>query len=358
MKLLLRAQIFAAPPPPLGGVASIVSMLKHSLASFSVLGFSSPLPKESGFSTLIRPMANLLLLCQAVLKVQCGGRILFFSSSGFSFFEKLFWSLLVRLCGRHAVIVMVDGHFPAFWARLPAYLKRIATVLLHQSNATLGVQSQKWSCYFQSIFSSADCYIVGATVASEFLVASPWQDLNPSLTILYIGWITQSKGVADLMHGFAKIAHSYPGSRLRLIGPLFDQLQAWQNLASSLGILEQTDFVGPVSVRQQLIAELQDATVFVLPSHAEGLPVALLEAMAIGVPCIATDVGSASDLLDEPHAGLLVPPHQPARLAGAMDSLLRDPSRRRSLSRNALIRARSHYGEAQFASSYQTLLRI
>lgn len=358
MKPLLRAHIFAAPPPPLGGVASIVSMLKHSLASCDVLGFSSPLPKESGLLMVIRPMANLLLLCQTVLQVQYGGRILFFSSSGFSFFEKLVWTLLVRLCGRHPVIVMVDGHFPSFWARLPTYLKRVATVLLHQANPTLGVQSQKWSCYFQSIFSSADCHVVGATVASEFLVASPWQDLNPSPIILYIGWITQSKGVVDLMHGFAQIAHAYPGSKLRLIGPLFDQLESWQNLASSLGILKQTDFVGPVAVRQQLIAELQDATVFVLPSHAEGLPVALLEAMAIGVPCIATDVGSASDLLDEPHAGLLVPPHQPSRLAGAMDILLRDPAQRRSLSRNALIRARSHYGEAQFASSYQALLRI
>jgi glycosyltransferase involved in cell wall biosynthesis len=333
-------------------------MLKHSLAGFDVLGFSSPLPKENGPSIVIRPMANLLLLCQAVFQVQDGGRILFFSSSGASFFEKLVWSLLVRLCGRHPVIVMVDGHFPAFWARLPVYLKRVATVLLNQANATLGVQSQKWSCYFQSIFSSADCHVVGATVAYEFLVASPWQDRNPSPTILYIGWVMHSKGVADLMHGFAQIAHAYPGSKLRLIGPIFDQLKAWQDLSSSLGILEQTDFVGPVAERQQLIAELQDATVFVLPSHAEGLPVALLEAMAIGVPCIATDVGSASDLLEEPHAGLLVPPHQPSRLAGAMDILLRDPSQRRSLSRKALTRARSHYGEAQFASSYKTLLRI
>ena len=358
MKPLLRAHIFAAPPPPLGGVASIVNMLKHSLASFDGLGFSSPQPKEGGLSIVIRPMANLLLLCQAVFQVQYGGRILFFSSSGLSFFEKLVWALLVCLCGRQPVIVMVDGHFPAFWVRLPAYLKCVAIVLLHQSNATLGVQSQKWSCYFHSILSPADCQVVAATVDSEFFVASPWKDLNRSPTILYIGWITHSKGVADLMHGFAQIAHAYPGSKLRLIGPLFDQLQAWQNLALSLGILDQTDFVGPVAVRQHLIAEFQNATLFVLPSHAEGLPVVLLEAMAVGLPCIATDVGSVPDLLDNEQSGVLVPPQQPSRLAGAMDNLLRNPDKRRSIARSALVRARYCFGEDQFISSYQKLLRL
>ena len=358
MKPLLRAHIFASPPPPLGGVASIVSMLRDSLASFAELGFSSPQPKGSGPLVFVRPISNLVLLFIAVLKVQYRGRILFFSSSGFSFFEKLAWSLLVRFCGRHPVMVMVDGHFPAFWDRLPRHLKRVAIFLLDRSHPTLGVQSQKWRCYFQSIFSFAECQVVGATVSSEFLVASPWRDLNPTSTILYIGWITQSKGVVDLMQAFAQIAPAYPGLKLRLIGPLFDQLQFWRDQACSLGILDQTIFVGSVAVRQHLIKEFQDATLFVLPSHAEGLPVVLLEAMAIGLPCIATDVGSVSDLLGDVPAGLLVPPHQPSRLAGAMDNLLRNPAQRRSLSCNALVRARSHYGEAQFASSYQKLLRI
>jgi glycosyltransferase involved in cell wall biosynthesis len=358
MKPLLRAYIFASPPPPLGGVASIVSMLKHSLASLPELGFSSPQPKGSGPLIFIRPIANLVLLFRVVFQVQYSGRILFFSSSGFSVLEKIAWSFFVRFCGRHPVMVMVDGHFPAFWHRLPRPLKLLVIFLFDRSHPTLGVQSQSWRCFFQSIFPSADCHVVGASVSSEFLVASPWRDLNPSLTILYIGWITQSKGVADLMQAFAEIASSYPDLRLRLIGPLFDQLQFWRHQCYSLGILDRTDFVGPVTVRQELIAELQNATLFVLPSHAEGLPVALLEAMSLGLPCIATDVGSAPDLFGEQHAGVLVPPHQPSRLALAMDNLLRNPAQRLSLSTNALIRVRSHYGETQFASSYQKLLRI
>ena len=354
----VRAHIFAAPPPPLGGVASIVNMLMHSLSSIDGLGFSSPVPKESRFSQTIRPIVNILLLCQAVFQTQYGGRILFFSSSGSSFLEKLLWALFVRLCGRHPVIVLVDGHFPVFWARLPEWLRRLAKLLLRLAHATLGVQSQKWRSYFQSIFNSSDCHVIGATVSSEFFAASAWQDLNPYPTILYIGWIIPSKGVSDLMRAFAQIAPAYPGAKLRLIGPLFDQLQYWKNLALSLGILDKIELLGPVTVRQQLISEMQNATLFVLPSHAEGLPVVLLEAMAVGLPCIATDVGSVPDVLANAKAGLLVPPHQPSQLARAMDNLLSDPSSRQSLSRKALIHARTNYGEAQFASSFLNLLRI
>ena len=129
-------------------------------------------------------------------------------------------------------------------------------------------------------------------------------------------------------------------------------------MASSLGILHQIEFVGPVSDRQQLIAELLDSSLFVLPSHAEGLPVALLEAMALGVPCIATDVGAVTDLLENDHAGILVPPHQPSKLALAMDNLLFDSNRRLTLSSNALVRVRSNYSTADFILSYRQILHI
>ena len=355
---LFRAQIFAAPPPPIGGVASIVNMLQSSLASIDGLGFSSPLPKTSSHSLAVRPLANLLLLCLTTFQVQRSGRILFFSSSGLSFFEKLLWSSIVRLLGRDPVIVMVDGHFPAFWSRLPVLFRHAATLLLHQSKATLGVQSQKWSSYFESIFTYVDCQVVGATVSSEYFAASPWQDSSRKPTILYVGWMTYSKGLEDLMQAFVSILGVYPDARLRLVGPHFENLNTWQSLASSLGIFEQTDFVGPISDRSRLIAEFQNATLFAFPSHAEGLPVVLLEAMSLGLPCIAADVGSVSDLFDNSNAGLLVPPCQPLRLASAIRKLLGSPEYRVSLSRKAFARVHSYYDEAQFIGSYLNILDL
>ena len=358
MKRHLRACIFASPPPPIGGVTSIVGMLMHSFASFDSLGFYSPLPKKSSCLNVLRPIHNSFLLLRAISNVQCGGHVLFFSSSGYSFFEKLVWALLVRSFNCQPVIVMVDGNFPAFWTRLPLILKYIVSILFSQTQPILGTQSSRWSSYFSSIYPGVDCRIVGATVHPDFFAANPWNDCSSSPVILYVGWITKSKGVADLIHAYSQIASIYPTSRLRLVGPYFNGLQEWQDLASSLGILHQIEFVGPVSDRQQLIAELLDSSLFVLPSHAEGLPVALLEAMALGVPCIATDVGAVTDLLENDYAGTLVPPHQPSKLALAMDNLLFDSNRRLTLSSNALVRVRSNYGTADFILSYRQILHI
>ena len=99
---------------------------------FDSLGFLFPLPKKSGYLNVLRPIRNSFLLLRAVSNVQCGGNVLFFSSSGYSFFEKLVWALLVRLFNRQPVIVMVDGNFPAFWTRLPLILKYITSILFSQ----------------------------------------------------------------------------------------------------------------------------------------------------------------------------------------------------------------------------------
>jgi glycosyltransferase involved in cell wall biosynthesis len=91
-----------------------------------------------------------------------------------------------------------------------------------------------------------------------------------------------------------------------------------------LGIAENVTLLGWIGARrrEELLAR---ATVFVLPSHAEGLPVSMLEAMAAGCPVIATAVGGIPDVISDGFNGLLIPPRDPAALARAMERLLTDP---------------------------------
>jgi glycosyltransferase involved in cell wall biosynthesis len=164
--------------------------------------------------------------------------------------------------------------------------------------------------------------------------------------------------VLDLLNAFQQVHAVFPHARLRMIGPLFNVDFHWQTEARALGISASVDFVGPVHDRPALIDALRAATVFVLPSHAEGLPVALLEAMTIGVPCIGSDVGGIPDLLDHGSAGIIVPPCDPGALAQALKILLGDPIRRSHLSRQAAIRAREVYDGANFAASYLNILGL
>jgi phenylacetate-CoA ligase len=100
------------------------------------------------------------------------------------------------------------------------------------------------------------------------------------------------------------------------------------------------------------------ATIMAHPSSEEALGTAVLEAMALGTPVVATDVGGVSELL-EGGAGVLVPPGEPAALATAIEALLRDPLRRARLAEAAAVRVR-HYDirgmAARCSEVYRSLL--
>jgi glycosyltransferase involved in cell wall biosynthesis len=104
-------------------------------------------------------------------------------------------------------------------------------------------------------------------------------------------------------------------------------------------------------------AFLRELDLFCLPSRREALPLALLEAMAAGLPCVATDVGDIRAAVGD--AVLLVPPEDDRALAAALDSLLGDPERRVALGRRARQRAVSHLDADLMARrTFQLLARL
>ena len=131
------------------------------------------------------------------------------------------------------------------------------------------------------------------------------------------------------------------GARVRLVlvgsGSLTRSLK---EQVSSRGLADVVDFVGQVSSGEGVRACLEEADLFVLPSRADALPRALLEAMAQGLPCIATAVGGVPELLDPRD---LVPSGDPIALAAAIAEVIADHDRRREMSvRNLATAKRFH----------------
>ena len=97
------------------------------------------------------------------------------------------------------------------------------------------------------------------------------------------------------------------------------------------GLGPHEEFLGDLGVGEAVGDELRDADLMVLPSRGEGLPLAIVEAMAHGLPVIATRVGGNEEAVDDGNTGLLVPPEQPEALAAAMIQLARDHEARRRM---------------------------
>ena len=102
--------------------------------------------------------------------------------------------------------------------------------------------------------------------------------------------------------------------------------------ASSLGVSEWTSFLG---TRRDIAEILKSLDIFVMPSLWEGFSVAMLEAMAAGLPVVISDVGGVSQTLGENEYGIKVPAGNAAELASAIRLLAEDPDGRASLGRSA-----------------------
>lgn len=151
--------------------------------------------------------------------------------------------------------------------------------------------------------------------------------------IIGAGRLTEQKNFPLLIRAFARIAPKFPEHKLVIYGKggLLDSLKA---LAAELGVGERVEFPGYVP---DMPARLEKASMFVLSSDYEGMPNALMEAMASGLPCVSTDCGGggARFLIENETNGLLVPQKDEEAMAAAMERILSDEAFATSLGNEA-----------------------
>jgi glycosyltransferase involved in cell wall biosynthesis len=159
--------------------------------------------------------------------------------------------------------------------------------------------------------------------------------------ILVVGRLSKEKGHADLLEAFAR--YDGPG-RLVLLGGGHERQRLGEQ-AATLGVADRVNFVGHVAnVKPYYFA----ADLLALPSHSEGSPNVVLEAMATGLPIVATAVGGVPEILTSGETGLVVPPRNPEAFAAAMRQSLTDRAAARRMAEAAREKARREFTPEQY----------
>ena len=181
-----------------------------------------------------------------------------------------------------------------------------------------------------------------------------WFGCPPAATVIgSVGWLTDIKGHRFLIDAVALLKQEYPYLHLVIVGS-GDQHDALLNQAQEHGISHSVHLVG---YREDVEDYLEGMNCFVLPSLNEGMGRALIEAMAAGLPVIASRVGGIPALIEDGRNGLLVPPGNGAALAVAIRRVLDDPMWADELGARAMQRVGASHGIPAMVQAIESIYR-
>lgn len=284
----------------------------------------------------------------------------------------MLWRLTRLMRARRIRIVHPHLWGANCWGRLAAYLSRVPVILAHEH----GLQPWRGRWHFlcdrwlgrvthRVLFASHDvmesysrrtgipaarCQVIPNGVETAPLPqrrealrqAHGWA--AEERVIVSVGRHVPEKGYEDLLTATASLAKQLPRVRVVLIGDGPDRARL-EALKAQLGVNGHVVFAGRLP-QEQVAQWVAAADVYVQPSRAEALPLAVLEAMAAGVPVIATRVGDLQRLIADGRTGHLVPPADPGALAATIRDVLQHPDRERAIAEAAQAMVRQRHSHA------------
>ena len=260
--------------------------------------------------------------------------VIIFTSSGVSVLERICMSALCRLFRVPDLLFVRSGHFMNK-VRASAWTRLWARVLL-KIPFRIGAQGRTWV----ELYKALGVREVRIVLARNWLL--PWAAISCTretskmtglIHFIFVGWLVPEKGVKELIEAIEMLRPHY-AFRCSIVGGGTLE-EGVKRCIEERGWAKDVAALGWKSAGE-VEALLEQADVFVLPSHAEGFPNALLEAMAKGLPAICTNVGGIPDSLIDGENGFLIPPRQSEPLAGAMRKYLEDPGLIKKHSEGAL----------------------
>ena len=364
-------------PPPEGGVASWTKRMLATDAIKQVHLFhvdTSPSGDHSRFtapvlSKIFLAAALLLKLIWICLKVRPDAvhittsgfathyRDLGYNSRFSGYYRDMVYIFVASLLRRKVVLNLRFGDAEAFSRGVPKVLRPLVRASLRicwcvvPITRTVADEVTGLGCRRVKVI--ANCIDLHP-FSSQARKPGPGNGLR----VLFVGWVNPAKGVDELLKALAQV----DSATLTIIGPLHPkppgaQYAEWPNyLINTLGIGDRVELRGRVGVDEARTAYMY-SDVLVLPSHLEGFPNVILEAMDAGIPTIATRVGAIPDIIQDEKDGFLMDVGDVEMLATRLNWLAQNPDKRIEMGRVARERVSDNYSAESIAGAWIDLYK-
>ncbi len=329
-------------PPPLGGIATYCEALVGSSLSKRVdLVFVQTSTHERDLSQAgSASYSNILAAikdCGRFLKTVLAQRpqVCHLNTAyGSSFVKHSLCALIARLFGS-SVLLHLHCSLPALYTGKPGWWRWYFRRVIRLASGVVALSSE-WKQLAQIVPGSQVYFLQNAINLAPYRAIAQARreqvlDAAP-LRILYLGYIWTAKGSFDLVEAARQmtadgdqVVFDLVGSEMRL-----GELEQLRRLIQEAGLSEVVR-LHPPAFGDAKLAYFSCADIFAYPSYSEGMPMAVIEAMASGLPIVASMAGGLPDLVQDGVNGLLVEPGQPGQLAAALQRLISNPGLRQAM---------------------------
>lgn len=315
-----------------GGIASVIASYKASgfFEKWPILFL--PTHQDGSKLTKLRRAISALSYFIFLLFKKRIGVLHVHAAVKTSFFRKALFMSFALLARVPYLLHIHSGQFPEFyWKDCSFFLKRSIRFFLDHATMLI-VLSPKWEFLLKGITANKNQRVIPnfVTMTERGTEVNPLRDQS---TVLFLGRLTREKGFFDLLQAIALLRDDFPQLKLDACGD--GEIKPVNELIAELGLEDIVNLRGWVEGVAK-VDLINRATLFVLPSYFEGLPVCVLEAMSYGLPVVASDVGGIPDVVKSGHNGIIIKPGDINGIVSAMRMLLSCPAQRMLMSSAAL----------------------
>lgn len=263
---------------------------------------------------------------------------------------------LLLVCRLHRLPVVLHWHgtpeSPQFPGR--SWWRRALFALGTKLSRRVILLSESYRAFFAEHVRADKLVVVPNFIEGARFAAPDRSARTGAVSVVFVGRVGPQKGVDVLLEAVTRARAAGADVRAVLVGAA-ESPEAW-NEASRHPLVKEGAVRLTGALGDERIAEYKAADIFCLPTRADSLPLALLEAMAAELPVVCSAVGAIPWVLENGGSGLLVPPGDASALAEALVRLARDPGLRRDLGARALARQKAEFDGVSAAPKLEAAL--
>lgn len=269
-----------------------------------------------------------------------------------SIYRKALFIFLCRLFNCKVIFHLHGSVFARVYDSAGGFYQGLVRYVLNKSDSVF-VLSDYWANYVGSISNNADIRVINnfpSPVFEDLFDGRSFTD-QADVQLLFLGFIGQRKGIYDLVDAVDLLrAQGVSGFKITVGGN--GEIEKLNALIAERALSAYFNVIGWVTGEQKYQL-MKNSDVLLLPSHNEGLPIAILEAMSAGLAVISTTVGGIPEAIPDDSAGLLIEPGDPSALADAIIRLIEGDGLIESTAKNA----RKRYDNAYSSAANLTIIK-